>query len=252
MSQDKNSSEEKRVIFKTPPKIAFVMGILSGVTLASLFAFTLTFSMLKSDNGNTKDTLAAAEEDSGTVAGAEADEPDPTPAPTVADIKIKDSDYIRGDKNAPVTLVEYSDFQCPFCAQVQDTVEQILDDYDGQVRLIYRHFPLSFHENAQKAAEASECAGEQGKFWEMHDIMFANQSDLSVDSLKGFAKDLGLSTSQFNSCLDDGKYTQEVKDEFTEGTTYGVQGTPATFVNGTLVSGAQPYASFKQVIDAAL
>lgn len=111
---------------------------------------------------------------------------------------------------------------------------------------------ITIHENAQKAAEASECANDQGKFWELHDKMYQNQTALTVDNLKQYAKDLKLNTSKFNTCLDNGTYAQKVKDEETQGTSYGVQGTPATFVNGTLVSGAQPYESFKSVIDAAL
>jgi protein-disulfide isomerase len=128
-----------------------------------------------------------------------------------------------------------------------------MTDYKGKVKLVFRHFPLtSIHPNAQKAAEASECANDQGKFWEMHDKMFADQNNLGVDNLKTMAKSLGLSTSKFNDCLDSGKYTQKVTASENEGAQYGVQGTPATFVNGTLVSGALPYDSFKQVIDSAL
>ncbi|MDP2684351.1 MAG: DsbA family protein [bacterium] len=178
--------------------------------------------------------------------------PSAAPTPTVADVEVRADDYIRGDKNAPVTLVEWSDFECPFCSRVLPSLEKVLEDYDGQVRLIYRHFPLSFHANAQKAAEASECAGDQGKFWEMHDIMFENQSSIAVDDLKGYAKELGLNTSTFNDCLDNDTHAQKVKDDFTEGTQVGVQGTPATFVNGTMISGAQPYESFAAAIDAAL
>ena len=161
-------------------------------------------------------------------------------------------DHVRGDKNAKVTLIEYSDFECSFCGRVQPTLEQILEEYDGQVNLVFRHFPLSFHQNAQKAGEASECAADQGKFWEMHDIMFENSTALDVDSLKGYAKELGLNTSTFNSCLDGGQHEQKIKDGITDGSQYGVQGTPATFVNGTLVSGAQPYENFKAAIENAL
>lgn len=237
---------EEKIVYKTPPKMAFTVGILAGITIASIAGMIMMYSYV-GDEVATKDTNSAK------VAGAEDTvDPTPTPTPTVADIEVKSDDYIKGDENAPVTLVEWSDFQCPYCGRVTPTLDKILKDYDGQVKLIFRHFPLSFHENAQKAAEASECAGAQGKFWEMHDLMYENQSALSVDDLKGYAVDLGLNVTTFNDCLDNGTYEQKVKDDFTEGTKVGVQGTPATFVNGTMVSGAQPYESFAAAIDAAL
>lgn len=247
---------EEKIVFKTPPKMAFIMGILVGVTLTSLTAFVMTYSLLRSDlkgtlaTGNTNGQVAGAEV--GTDTNPSPSPTQPSPTPTKVDIAAKDTDYIRGDKNAPVTMIEYSDFQCPFCKRVQPTIDKLLTDYKGKVKLIYRHFPLSFHQYAQKSAEASECAGEQGKFWEMHDKIFENQDRLDVDSLKSYAKELGLNTSNFNKCLDDGKYAQKVKDDMTEGTKYGVKGTPATFINGQMISGAQPYDSFKSVIDSLL
>lgn len=166
--------------------------------------------------------------------------------------KTSSTDHVRGSDNASVTLIEYSDFQCPFCARVQSTYDKILEEYPDQVKLIYRHFPLSFHQNAKKAAEAAECAGDQNKFWEMHDTLFANQNNLDVDSLKDFAKELNLNTSTFNGCLDSGQYEQRIQSDLAEGTKDGVSGTPATFVNGELISGAQPYDVFKTAIDQAL
>ena len=257
MADDKIFTEDShvKVVYKTSPKIAFSLGIMSGVTLIALVALGMMFSLAKEDgslsktNSNTN-TAKVAGVDTNT---APTPTPTPTAAPTKVDIAVAEDDFIRGDENAPVTLVEYSDFQCPYCGNVAPTIEQLLKDYEGQIKLVYRHYPLiSIHPNAQKAAEASECAGEQGKFWELHDKMFANQTALAVDNLKTFAKDLGLNTSQFNDCLDSGKYTSKVNDSVTEGSGYGVQGTPATFVNGTLVSGAQPISAFKSAIDSAL
>jgi len=171
----------------------------------------------------------------------------------VAEFKITKDDHIRGDFNAPITLVEFSDFECPFCERHYPTLNKILSDYKGKVRLVYKHFPLGFHPNAQKAAEASECADEQGKFWEYHDKIFENQSSgLSLDKFKQWAKDLGLDTQRFNACLDSGKYAQKVQADYQEGLQKGVNGTPATFINGQLVSGALPYDSFKQIIDSIL
>jgi protein-disulfide isomerase len=251
--QDRNRETGDNIILKTPPKMAFAMGILVGLTLMSATAFVMTYSLLRSEQGKT----AKANTNTADVAGAATNQPSPSAntnqaAPTKVDIALAADDHVRGDKNAKVTLVEYSDFQCPYCGAVEPTLEKILTDYKGKVKLVYRHYPLSFHENAQKAAEASECANDQGKFWELHDKMYQNQTALTVDNLKQYAKDLKLNTSKFNTCLDNGTYAQKVKDEETQGTSYGVEGTPATFVNGTLVSGAVPYDSFKQVIDAAL
>jgi len=176
----------------------------------------------------------------------------PTQKP-VAEFKITKDDHIRGDFNAPITLVEFSDFECPFCKRHFPTLNKILSDYKGKVRLAYKHFPLDFHPNAQKAAEASECASEQGKFWEYHDKIFENQaSGLSLDKFKQWAKDLGLDTQRFNACLDSGKYAKKVQADYQEGLRKGVNGTPVTFVNGQLVSGALPYESFKQIIDSIL
>jgi len=178
-------------------------------------------------------------------------QPQPT-APSV-EFKITKDDHVRGDFNAPITLVEFSDFECPFCGRHYPTMNKILNDYKGKVRLVYKHFPLGFHPNARKAAEASECAGEQGKFWEYHDKIFENQSSgLSIEKFKQWAKDLGLNSNKFNDCLDSGKYAQKVQADYQEGSQKGVNGTPATFVNGQLVSGALPYESFKQIIDSLL
>ncbi|MDP1709639.1 MAG: DsbA family protein, partial [Candidatus Komeilibacteria bacterium] len=167
---------------------------------------------------------------------------------------ITKKDHVRGDFKAPITLVEYSDFECPFCERHYPTLKKILSDYAGQVRLVYKHFPLTnIHPNAQKAAEASECADEQGKFWEYHDKLFENQPQgYSPDKFKQWAKDLNLNAAKFNDCLDSGKTTAKVQADATDGQGRGVQGTPATFVNGQLVSGAVPYEEFQAVVDQAL
>lgn len=181
----------------------------------------------------------------------------PSPAPTnpepVANqtFAITESDHVRGNFNAPITLVEFSDFECPFCERHYPTMNQILNNYPDQVRIIYKHFPLSFHPNAQKAAESSECASEQGKFWEYHDKLFDNQPNgFSADKFKQWAVELKLNAKKFNDCLDSDKYAQKVQADFQEGAQTGVNGTPATFINGQLVSGAMPYESFKQIIDS--
>ncbi|MFH0791594.1 MAG: thioredoxin domain-containing protein [bacterium] len=171
----------------------------------------------------------------------------------IQNFEITKSNHIRGDFNASITLVEFSDFECPFCERHYPTLNKILSNYEGKVRLVYKHFPLGFHKNSQKAAEASECASEQGKFWEYHDKLFENQPEgYSLDKFKKWASDLSLDNAKFNSCLDSGKYAQKVQDDYQEGLNKGVNGTPATFVNGQLVSGALPYESFEKIINSLL
>jgi protein-disulfide isomerase len=168
---------------------------------------------------------------------------------------IQEGEPLRGNPEASIDIIEYSDFECPFCLRHVDTMNQIVTEYGDQVRLAYRHFPLlSIHSEAQKAAEASECAEEQGKFWEMHDKIFeaAAVKTMSVTTWKQYADDMGLDTGQFNECLDSGKYAQTVTDELAEGQAAGVQGTPATFINGQMISGAVPFEQIKRVIDAQL
>jgi protein-disulfide isomerase len=158
----------------------------------------------------------------------------------------------RGPANAPVTMVEFSDFECPFCSRVVPTIEKIKQTYGDKVRLVFRQFPLQIHPHAAKAAEASLCAREQNKFWEMHDAMFGDQHNLSVDQLKAKAKSIGLDTAQFDQCLDNGKYADAVKSDIKAGMIAGVSGTPAVFINGRFVNGAQPYETFTKIVDEEL
>jgi len=170
-------------------------------------------------------------------------------------IEVSADDAVLGNKNAPITIIEFSDFECPFCGRFfNQTLPSIKEKYidTGKVKLVYRDFPLSFHPNAQKAAEAAECAGEQNKFWEMHDILFEKGVSGGINSFKQYAKDLGLDTTKFNSCLDSGRYTNEVQKDFQDGQSYGVSGTPTFFINGIEVVGAQPFGVFQQIIDAEL
>lgn len=166
---------------------------------------------------------------------------------------------ILGNKDAKVTIVEFSDFQCPFCKSFfQNTFPEILKKYidTGKIRLVFQNLPLPFHINAEKAAEAGECANRQGKFWDYHDLLFINsQSDgtgLDTASLKKYANQLGLDTQKFNQCLDNGEAAAIVKADQTNGQNNGVSGTPTFFINGTKILGAQPMATFTQVIDGLL
>ncbi|HWV39327.1 MAG TPA: thioredoxin domain-containing protein [Vulgatibacter sp.] len=171
------------------------------------------------------------------------------PAPTV---EVAATGPSKGPADAPVTIVAFSDFQCPFCSRVNPTLTQVLDTYEDQVRLVFRDFPLPFHDKAQKAAEAGHCAAEQGKFWEMHDQMFANQRALDVPALKGYAKEVGVDEAKFDECLDGGKMAELVKKNMADGQDAGVTGTPAFFINGKMLSGALPFEEFKRAIDAEL
>jgi len=166
-----------------------------------------------------------------------------------------DDDPVKGSKTAKVTIVEFGDFQCPYCGVF---AKQVLPELEKnyikteKAKFVYRDLPLSFHQNAQKAAEAAECADEQGKFWDYHDKLFENQKVLDETSLKQYAKDLGLDTAKFGSCLDSGKMASEVKKDLADGTKYGVGGTPMFFINGTPLEGAQPFSAFEQVIEQEL
>ena len=158
----------------------------------------------------------------------------------------------KGPAGAPIELIEFSDFQCPFCQRANPTVTQVLQTYGDRIHFVYRHFPLSTHPNAKPAAEASQCAAEQGKFWEYHDKLFANPSRLADSDLKQSAAELGLDAAAFNKCVDTHKYAAQVERDFHAGEDAGVNGTPAFFVNGRMISGAQPFDAFKRLIDEEL
>ncbi len=187
----------------------------------------------------------------------------PTPgAKAKVDIKISPEDHVLGNEDAKVTIVEFSDFQCPFCRSFwKDTLSQIRTEYidTGKAKLVYKHFPLDFHPSAKIAAQASECASEQSKFWEMHDKIYAEQEKLGTGTVQFTAKDLkkwavqiGLEAKAFNACLDSGKYAARVDSDAAYGAQLGVSGTPSFFVNGQLTVGAQPFATFKALIDTEL
>jgi len=179
----------------------------------------------------------------------------PPPNPNVDMAALVDDDAFKGDADAPVTIIEWSDFECPFCQRFySQTLGQIEEQYikTGKVKFVYRDFPLSFHPQAQKSAEAAECAGEQDKFWEMHDLLFEKGVAGGVGAFKQYATDIGLDTAKFNDCLDSGAQAEEVQKDFRDGGAAGVRGTPGFLVNGQLISGAQPFSVFQQAIESAL
>lgn len=155
-----------------------------------------------------------------------------------------------GPMNAPVTLVEFSDFECPFCKGFAPTIHRLQKEFGDQLRIVYRQFPLTnIHPNAFKAAEASLCAHEQAKFWEMHDLNFEEQDRMTVRDLKNRANRIGLDQDKFNECLEAGRYVEQVQEDMREGTRVGVNGTPALFVNGVpLEGGALPYEAVAAAI----
>lgn len=159
----------------------------------------------------------------------------------------------KGPENAPVTMVAFSDFQCPYCQLILPTLEQIEETYGDQVRLVFRQFPLTqIHPQAVDAARASLCANEQGRFWEMHDAMFANQRALQVDQLKATARDAGLDGQEFDACMDSNRFVGQVTEDLEAGRALGITGTPMVFINGRSVSGAKPYEEFAEIIQDEL
>lgn len=178
------------------------------------------------------------------------------------DVSIDDDPFL-GDKNAKVIIVEFSDYQCPFCRSFwKDSFVQLKKEYidTNKIKFVYRDYPLSFHPMAQPFAEAAECAEDQGKYWQMHDKIFSEQEKKgqgtvtsSIDDLKLWASQVaGLDKNKFNQCLDSGKYKVEVQKDFDDGSKAGVSGTPSFFINGRLLVGAQPFSAFKSVIDEEL
>jgi protein-disulfide isomerase len=168
-------------------------------------------------------------------------------------VDVAADDPALGAATAPVTLVEFSDFQCPFCLRVAPTLKRLREAYGDRVRIVWKDFPLtSIHPQAFKAAEAGQCAREQGKFWEYHDRLFANQQALEPEFLKKYAVELGLDAATFNACLDTAKYAERVQEHMGVGNSLGVSSTPSTFINGRLLSGAHPYETFTAIIDEEL
>jgi protein-disulfide isomerase len=161
-------------------------------------------------------------------------------------------DPVRGNPAAPITIVEFSDYQCPFCARVNPTLAKIRETYGDRVKIVFKDYPLPNHPQAPKAAEAARCAGEQSKYWEMHDAMFANQRALEVPSLKQTARAIGLDGTAFDQCLDSGKWQATIRAGSELGEQMGVNSTPSLYVNGRALIGAMPFENFKQIIDEEL
>lgn len=175
-----------------------------------------------------------------------------------------DDDAMKGDRKAPVTMIEFSEYQCPFCARFSaQTLPNIIKTYvdTGKLRIVFRDYPLPFHQNAAKAAEAAECAGDQGLFWEMHDLLFANHEKLGPEDLNRYAEQAGLYMPDFNFCMESAKNAPEVAKDLQDGRKAGVNSTPSFFIGitgqddtirGTLIKGAKPFETFQEAIERAL
>lgn len=245
-----------------PSKPSFFFGLVSGVAGVSIISLVLLLGgVFPAPRGS------AAGPSTPPAAVPSVPTPSvPAPLPPAGDPPpVTDADHIRGDKNAKVTLIEYSDFECPFCKRFHPTMQQALQEFGGQVRWVYRHFPLSFHDPlATTQAEAVECANElagNDAFWKFSDRIFettaSNGNGMTVDQLYGIARDLELDETRFRTCLESGKYRQHIRDEIAAGSAAGITGTPGTFLvdengNSQLISGAQPYEVVRAAIQSVL
>ncbi|MDP3998722.1 MAG: DsbA family protein [bacterium] len=168
------------------------------------------------------------------------------------EIAVGPNDPVKGNPEAKIIIVEFSDFQCPFCGFAEPTLRKIFETYPDQVKLVYKNYPLPSHENAENAALAVLCAKDQGKYWDYHDKLFENQESLKVDDLRKYAADLGLNTQDFNSCLESKKHKSQIEADVMEANRVGIQGTPAFFINGRSLYGAQPFEKFQEIIEEEL
>ena len=198
--------------------------------------------------------LAAKREEFLTALRSQAKIVDNLKPPPVLRVEVSvDGAPFRGPANAPVTIVEFSDFECPFCKRAHPTLMQLLEKYAGKVKLVYRDFPLeSIHPQARRAAEAARCANDQGKFWDYYDTLFTESPKLAPDDLKRYAAQAGIDVKKFDDCLSGGVHKTALQKDIDEGTRLGVSGTPAFFINGRPLTGAQPLEAFARIIDDEL
>lgn len=240
-----------------PPWLGFVVGLLGGFAVSALLiGLVLGYSVAGSMPSIPGQPQVANQPKAPTPPAA----PEAAPAPAAVP-EITAKDHVRGPKNAKITIVEYSDYECPFCKRHHPTIQQVMKEYPNDVNWVYRHFPLSFHQYAQKAAEASECVAELGgndAFWKFTDAVLADADAPTPAVLEKAAGAAGVNAAKFKTCLDSGKHAQIVSDHMQGGISAGVQGTPGNFIinNSTKekqeISGAVPFASFKTAIDGML
>lgn len=236
--------------------VASVLSFIAGMTVRSLLMGPLPYYVIASTSpavaSSTATPTQAGVPATPTAPPAPVAEP---PSPTTGMVEASpDDDPAIGPPEAPVLIIEFSDFQCGFCGRfARETLAQILETYGDQVRFVHRDFPLSsIHPHAQKAAEAAQCANEQGKYWDYSDVLYQNQTALEIESLNLYAEQLGLDADAFSECLDSGRYKEEVEKDLTDGRSYGVTATPTFFINGQLLVGAKPFSAFQAVIEEEL
>lgn len=237
-------------------KMFFLFGLTAGVAAMSLVVFILLFFLVYTNKaGNVLNTANNAGSAGTVVQQPSQVANDTLPEPEVVAVKaIQEGEHVKGNPDAPIEIIEYSDFECPFCSRFYPNIDQAIADFGDDIKIVYRHFPLSFHPNAKPAAMAAECAGDQGKFWEMHDELFEMSAGAGLNQA-GYiaaAQELGMDTASFEECLTSGKYSEKVDTDMAEGSSYGVSGTPTTFVNGEIVRGAVSYPELKAVIERNL
>lgn len=253
---DTPTSSSGNMFSGASPKLTFIFGLVTGIAGTALVAMALFVT-----SGYTSSKTPKTTTTTNTAAAA-----DTNTAPSFTNVKkVSSDDYVRGDKNAKITLIEYSDLECPFCKTYHPTVNKILSDYSGKVNFVYRHFPLSFHQNAQKEAEAALCIGKLGgadKYFDFMDKIFertaSNGTGFALTDLGPLAKEVGVNQDKFQSCLDGGEMAARVNAEEQDGAAGGATGTPTTFIvdqDGKTISaipGAYTYDQVKASIDSAL
>lgn len=269
IEQQTNSPEPKRdskgFFDNVPAKFTFVFGLIIGIAAFSLFGYISLLTKMEVSGKSDKTQVSVTNTNTGKVAGdATNSNTNTVPAGPVKPVDAS-SDYIRGNANAKVSIVEYSDLECPYCKTFHPTMQQIMAKYPNDVKWVYRHFPLSFHANAQKEAEAALCVGNLGgkdAYWKFIDAVFSkttsNGTGFALDQLGPTAKDSGVDQAKFQTCLDTGKFASTVTSESSDGSTAGVTGTPTTFIldkNNNVVKtipGAYDFATVDAAVTAAL
>lgn len=259
-------TEKTQTIHQSQPGNFNMTTVLVGLlVVASFLIGTLWTEVEFLKTGNTSGTqVAAAGTDISGSAGNNAGAAQPPAQKATKKPELTSDDRIRGNKNAKVALIEYSDYECPFCKRFHPTMQQVMKEYGDKVKWVYRDFPLSFHANAQKEAEGGWCIYEQGgndAFWKYTDAIFerttSNGTGFALDKLGPLAAEAGVNQAKFQSCLNTGKYTKRVQDQMAKGTEEGVTGTPGTIIltadgDTQLIPGALPFEQVKPMIDAAL
>ena len=171
--------------------------------------------------------------------------------PPTANVAVDDAPT-RGPQDAPVLIVEFADYECPYCQRVSPDLKKLQQEFPGKVAVAFKDFPLVMHRNAQKAAEAARCAGQQGRFWDYHDVLFANTTKLELTHLKAYARDLKLDPARFDQCVDGSEQAAAVQKDLAQAQRLGLTGTPGFFINGHFVSGAVPYGTLREIVQQEL